>query len=153
MIASSFLNHIRHKFGGDGCATLVFLVLSSIREERDDGCYPFGAGNFAGMDHDAELHKSGIDCTTSSVDNIDVVLANRLRNSDTGFTYATSCDFGLGEGQTNASCNNFGKLWVACPREDFDAAPVQHFWEVHCTVTIDNRFKSKEGRFLRRAGE
>jgi hypothetical protein len=103
MIASSFLNHIRHKFGGDGCATLVFLVLSSIREERDDGCYPFGAGNFAGMDHDAELHKSGIDCTTSSVDNIDVVLANRLRNSDTGFTYATSCDFGLGEGQTNAA--------------------------------------------------
>lgn len=105
MIASSFLNHVRHKFGGNGCAALVFLVLSSIWEERDDGRYPFGAGNFAGMDHNAELHKSRVDCTTSSVDDVDVVLANRLCNGDIGFTDATSSDFGLGESQTNAASN------------------------------------------------
>lgn len=45
MVATSFSQHIGDKLSGDGGSGLVLLILSCIREMRDDGCDSSGRGN------------------------------------------------------------------------------------------------------------
>lgn len=82
MVTSCFLNHIRHKLRGDRRPTLVFFILSRIREKWDDGCNSFSTGNFASMDHYAELHEGRINGTTPSVDDVYIKLPHGLCEGD-----------------------------------------------------------------------
>jgi hypothetical protein len=74
MITTCFLDHVCDQFGSDRRPAFVFFVLSGIGEERNDCCNSFGARNFTGMDHDAELHESGVHGATPSVDNVHIIL-------------------------------------------------------------------------------
>lgn len=78
VVASRLLEHVGDQFGGDRRPTLVFFVLARVREEGDDGGNPLRARNLAGVDHDAELHERRVDLATASVDDIHVILADRL---------------------------------------------------------------------------
>lgn len=82
VITTCFLYHIRYEFRRDWGAALVLLVLSCIREKRDDGRYPFSTCNLAGMDHDAKLHEGCVDCPAASIDNVHIILANALCDAD-----------------------------------------------------------------------
>lgn len=103
MVATSLLNHVRNEFSGNRRSALIFFVLTCVREERNDRCDALSARNFAGMDHDAELHESCVHCTTASVDDIDIVLSHRFGDPDVRFADTTLSDFSLGKGQTNAA--------------------------------------------------
>ena len=54
------------------------------------------------MNHDAELHKSSVDGTTSSVDNIYIIFSHRLGNAHARLPNAAAGDFGLGKRETDA---------------------------------------------------
>jgi len=86
VVASRLLKHVGDQFGRDRRSTLVLLVLARIGEEGDDGCYPLRARNLAGVDHDTEFHERSVHLATPGVDNIDVILADRLCDAHVGFT-------------------------------------------------------------------
>lgn len=78
MVASRFLNHVGHQFCRDWCPTLIFFVLSCVREQRDDGGNSPRACYLASVDHDAQFHQGRVHFPASRVDDIHVVLAHRL---------------------------------------------------------------------------
>ena len=96
MVTARFLNHISNKFGSNRCPALVFFVLPGIGKQRNDSSDSLCARNLAGMNHDAELHKSCVDSTTTGVDDIHIILAHRLLNSNLGLANAASSDLCLG---------------------------------------------------------
>lgn len=61
MVAASGLEHVGHESCSDGCARLVLLVLTCIREVGKDCSDATGRGSLAGVDHDQELHDSVVD--------------------------------------------------------------------------------------------
>lgn len=61
VVSATALNHVRDQLGRDGRPTLVLAVLPCIRKKRDYSRDAFGAGDFAGVNHDAELHKRRVD--------------------------------------------------------------------------------------------
>lgn len=61
MIASCSLQHIRHQFCCDGRSRFILLVLTSVGEVGDYGCYASGGGSFAGGEDDEKLHKAVVD--------------------------------------------------------------------------------------------
>jgi hypothetical protein len=92
MVAPRALQHVCDKLCGDGRATLVLLVLTRIGEEGDHGGDPPGAGNLACVDHDAEFHERRVDRVTSSLDDVDVIFADRFEDSDRRFTNRVACN-------------------------------------------------------------
>lgn len=96
MIASSLLNHVRHELCGNGGSTLVLLILPRIWKKRYNGSDPLCTGNLAGVDHDAELHERSIDLTTTRIDDVNVVLSNRLRDAYIRLADAAFSHVGLG---------------------------------------------------------
>ena len=100
MVASRLLKHIGDEFGGDRRPTLIFFVLARIGEEGDDGGNPLRTGNLTGVDHDTELHESGVDLAATSVDDVNVILADRLCDAYVGFTNTGFRDRGPGDGNT-----------------------------------------------------
>ena len=54
------------------------------------------------MNHDAEFHKSSVDGTTSSVDNVYIIFSHRLGNAYARLPNATAGDFGFGKWETDA---------------------------------------------------
>lgn len=96
MVTARFLDHVGDKFGSNGCPALVLFVLSGIREQRNDSGNSLCACDLAGMNHDTELHKSCIDSTTTSVDDVHIILAHGFLNSDLRLPNTTSCDLCLG---------------------------------------------------------
>lgn len=91
VVGATFLNHVRHQLGRDGSPTLVLAVLPCIRIERDYSRDALGAGDFAGVDHDAELHKRRVDrdgaisAGTTRVDDVDIGLANGFEDAERRF--------------------------------------------------------------------
>lgn len=61
MVAASGLEHVGHELGGDGSARLVLLVLTGVREVRDDGSDAASRGCLASVDHNEELHNAIVD--------------------------------------------------------------------------------------------
>lgn len=110
VVASRLLKHVGDQFGGDRRPTLVFLVLARIGEEGDDGGNSLRARDLAGVDHDTELHESGVDLAAASVDDIDVILADRLCDPHVGFANAGLCDRGSG----NGNAETVGDVRTAC---------------------------------------
>jgi len=100
VVASRLLKHVGDQFGGDRRPTFVFFVLARIGEEGDDGGYPFRAGDLTGVDHDTEFHESSVDLAAASVDDIDVILPDRLCDAHVGFTNPRLGDCGPGDGNT-----------------------------------------------------
>jgi hypothetical protein len=80
------LQHICHKLCGDGRTTLVFLVLARVGKEGNHGGNPLRAGDFARVNHDAEFYEGGIDRVAASLDDVDVIFADRFEDSDRRFT-------------------------------------------------------------------
>ena len=133
MITASLLNHICDQLGSDGRPAFVFFILSCIWEERYYRRNPFCACNFTRMDHNAELHKRGIDGARASRDDIHIIFTDRLCYPYVGLSIATASNLGLGKGQANArsiyvnglpsegvklrlpSCYDFGQFRVARP--------------------------------------
>jgi hypothetical protein len=93
MVTSCFLDHIRNKFRCDRRSTLIFFILSSVREKRNHCSDPLSARNFTCMNHDAEFHQWSVDSPTSSVDNIHIVFSYRLCNGHIRFANATASHF------------------------------------------------------------
>lgn len=56
--------------------------MACIWVEGQDGRDAFRAGDLAGMDHDTDLHESRVDLATASVDDVDIILPNGLRNAN-----------------------------------------------------------------------
>ncbi len=54
------------------------------------------------MDHDAHFHERSVDLSTACVDDVDVVLANRLYDADMGFSDSTFCHLGTAEWDTES---------------------------------------------------
>ena len=82
MVAAGLLQHVRDELRGDGSAALVLLVLTGIGEQGDDRGNALRARDFAGVDHDTDLHEGSVYLATPRVDDVDVVLANRLGDAD-----------------------------------------------------------------------
>ena len=87
VVAARLLEHVGHQLGCDRRPTFVFFVLARIGEEGDDGRDPLRARDLAGMDHDTELHECRVDLTAAGVDNVDVILPDRLCDPHVRFTY------------------------------------------------------------------
>lgn len=102
MVTTRLLDHVGYEFSCDRRPALILLVLSGIREQWYNCGDSFGARNFASMNHDAQLHESRVDRTTSSVDDVHVVLSHRLCYADVGFTNTAAGYFCVGKRQTNA---------------------------------------------------
>lgn len=98
VVASRLLEHVGDQFCGDRRPTLVLLVLARIGEEGDDGGNPLCAGDLTGMDHDAKLHERCVYLATTSVDDINVILADGLCDAHVGFTDAGFRDCGSRDG-------------------------------------------------------
>lgn len=107
MVAAGILDHICNQLGSDRRSTLVLLVLPSIVEVWDDGCDPPGAGRLASMDHDEQFHEGSIGgcrCSrrswtaASCIDNVDVVLSDRLCDSDDRLARFIAGDCSLAKG-------------------------------------------------------
>jgi hypothetical protein len=58
MVASCLLDHTGDEFCGDGSSRLVLLVLTSVREVRDNGGDSTSGSNLAGVNEDKELHET-----------------------------------------------------------------------------------------------
>ena len=82
MVATRFLQHVRHQFCRDRCATLVLLVLSRIREQWDDSGDSLRAGDLASVDHDAQLHQGRVHSSAPRIDDVHVVLADGLYDTN-----------------------------------------------------------------------
>jgi len=82
VVTSGTLQHIRHQLCGNGGTTAFFLILACIWEKWYNGSYPLCTSDLAGMDHNTELHERSIDRTTSGVNNVNIVLSNRLCDPD-----------------------------------------------------------------------
>ena len=98
VVASRLLKHVGDKFGGNRRPAFVFLVLTRIGEEGDDGGDSLRAGNLTGVDHDAELHECGVYLAAASVDDVDVILSDGLCDANVGFSNAGFRDGGSGDG-------------------------------------------------------
>ena len=61
MVASGSLKHVGHQLGCDRRTGLVLLVLTSVREVRQDGSDTACRRSLASVDHDQKLHESIID--------------------------------------------------------------------------------------------
>lgn len=106
MITTRLLNHVRYQLRRDGRSTLVFLVLSGIWKERNNGRYSLRACNFACMYHDAKLHEGGVNLSTSCVDDIDILLSHRFDYANMSFTDSTLGHFCFSNRQTKAAKRN-----------------------------------------------
>lgn len=100
VIAARLLDHVCNKLRRDWGAALVLLVLPRIWVQRNDGRDALRARNLAGVDHNAQLHERGVDLAATSVDDIDVVLADGLCDAHTGFADAALRDFCFAECET-----------------------------------------------------
>jgi hypothetical protein len=98
VVAPRLLQHVGDQFGGDRRPTLIFLVLTRIGKERDDGGDPFRTGNLAGVDHDTELHESSVDLAAAGVDDINVILPDGLCDAHVRFPNTGFRDCGPGDG-------------------------------------------------------
>lgn len=96
------LQHVCHELCGDGRATLVLLVLTRIGKKGDHGSNPPRAGNFARVNHDAELHERGIDRVAAGLDDVDVILADRLEDSDGRFANRVACNLRFRDWNTDS---------------------------------------------------
>jgi len=96
MVTACLLNHIGNKLGSNRCPALVFFVLPSVGKQRNNGSDSLCARNLAGVNHNAELHKSCVDSTTTSVYDIHIILAHGLLNSNLSLANAASSDLCLG---------------------------------------------------------
>lgn len=92
VITPRALQHVCHKFCGDRRATFVLLVLACIGKEGYHGSDPLRASNFACVNHDTEFHERGIDIVAASLDDVDVILADRFEDSDRCFTNRVACN-------------------------------------------------------------
>jgi len=101
MVASRLLDHVGHELRSDRSPTFVLLVLPGVGEQWNDCRDSLCARNLAGMDHDAELHKRGVDGPAACVDNVDIVLSNGFTNGDSGFADSAAVNLRLSEGQAN----------------------------------------------------
>ena len=135
MVASRFLEHVRHQFCRDRCATLVLFVLARIREQRDDGGDSLCAGNLASVDHDAQFHQGRVHGPAPRIDDVHVVLADGLCDTNIRLANAVSRQLCArdrcaepGHGQSPRgwgtyrasllpSADDLCQLWVARPFE------------------------------------
>ena len=108
MVASRLLQHVCDEFGGDRRSTLVLFVLAGIGKEGDNCSNPFRARNFAGMDHDAELHERGVYLAAPGVYDIDVILADGLGDAHVRFANAGFRDRGSGDGDAETVSDTKG---------------------------------------------
>jgi hypothetical protein len=106
MIAPCLLNHIRYQLRRDGRPAFVFLILPGVWEERDNGRDSLRARNFARMYHDAQLHKGRVDLSTTRIDDVDIVLSNRLDDADTGLADSALGYYCFANGQAEATRRN-----------------------------------------------
>lgn len=103
MVASRLLKHVGDQFGGDRRPAFVFFVLARIGVEGDDGSNPLCAGNLTGVYHNTELHESGVDLATASVDDVDVIFADGLCDTNVGFPNPGFRDRGSGDGDAETA--------------------------------------------------
>lgn len=61
VVATSSLEHVCHKLGGDRSTALILLVLARIREVGNDGGDTSCGSGLASIDHDEQLHQSIVD--------------------------------------------------------------------------------------------
>ena len=100
MITPRLLNHIRHQLGRNRSSTFIFFILTCIWEERKNSCDPFRTCDFTCMNHNAQFHESGVDLTTTGIDDVYIVFSNGFDDSDTRFAYSGFGDFCSTDGDT-----------------------------------------------------
>lgn len=61
----------------------VFLVLASIGKTRNDRCDPAGRRDFAGIDHNQQLHQVIVHLTAAGLNNVDIFAADGLSDFHT----------------------------------------------------------------------
>lgn len=74
--------------------------MAGVREEREDGGNALRARNFAGVDHNTDLHEGRVNLSAPSIDDVDIVLADRLDDADDALPDATLGHFGPCERDT-----------------------------------------------------
>jgi hypothetical protein len=93
MITTRSLYHVGDEFSCNGRSALILLVLSRVGEKWYHGSDSFGACDFAGVDHDAQLHEGCIYRSAPSSDDIDIVLPYRLCDTYAGLANTTASYF------------------------------------------------------------
>ena len=102
MVTPRLLQHVRHKFGRDGCTRLILLVLARVREEGDYCSDTPGTSDLACMNHNTELHERGIDLPAAGIDDVYVVLAHGLMDRDIRLANSTPAHVRAREWYTQA---------------------------------------------------
>ena len=97
MVAAGLLQHVRDQLRGDGCATLVLLVLAGIGEQGDDRGNALRTRDLARVYHNAHLHERGVHLPTPRVDDVHIVLPHGLFDVYVGFTNPALGDPGAAE--------------------------------------------------------
>lgn len=62
---------------------LVLLVLSSVRETRNNGCHSCGRCDLAGVYHDQQLHQVVVHLAAAALDDVDIFSSNRFADLHT----------------------------------------------------------------------
>lgn len=69
---------LRHKRLDKECIHLVFFVLTSVREDRNDSGDSGRRGDLAGVDHDEQLHDVVVDVSATALNDEHVLATHRL---------------------------------------------------------------------------
>lgn len=65
------------------CVYLVFLILPGVGETWDDSGDAGRGGNFAGVDHDEQLHEVVVDFAAAALDDVDILAADAFADLNT----------------------------------------------------------------------
>lgn len=89
--------HVSDQLCGDRGTRLVLLILAGVGEARDDGSNAASRGSLAGVDHDEELHEVVVDLSASGLDNVNILVTDRLSDGDRGLLVRVLEHNSLGE--------------------------------------------------------
>jgi hypothetical protein len=102
VVTAGSLNHVGDELGGYRSSTFVLLVLASIWKKGNNRGNPLCTCYFACVDHYTEFHKRCVHGATSGVDNVDIILANRLNDANVSFTDCIASNLGSRDRQPKA---------------------------------------------------
>jgi hypothetical protein len=99
---------VGNELGADGDAGLVFPVLSSPTEVRDDGDDGFGGGTFGGVDEEEELHEV-VGVREGGLDDEDMLAADGFFVGDGELTVCEANDIHFAEGAVEVTADTLGE--------------------------------------------
>lgn len=123
VIGSGNREHVGNEFSRNRRSRLVLLVLSSIRECRNDGGDAARRGDLARVDHNQQLHQVIIDLSGGRLNNVHVFSTYRLSDFDVRLLVAELLQRRLRHLQLKTFADSGGQIGVRWAGEN-----LQMYW-------------------------